>query len=70
MYEKLYSRFVQVRLQNQAATASCSSSGTVVGLLQNGPFAAVALPVHNAQHRDTGESKGIVGYHYIIFTIQ
>ncbi|CAH2229354.1 jg17103 [Pararge aegeria aegeria] len=41
---------LKVRLQNQAT--ACSSAGTVVGLLQNGPFTAVALPVHNAQHRD------------------
>ncbi|CAH0716884.1 unnamed protein product, partial [Brenthis ino] len=46
---------LKVRLQNQGVTAS--SAGAVVGLLQNGPFTAVALPVHNAaQHREIGSA--------------
>ncbi|XP_046975109.1 uncharacterized protein LOC124541261 isoform X2 [Vanessa cardui] len=47
---------LKVRLQNQGATGACSSAGTVVGLLQNGPFTAVALPMHNAQHREIGSA--------------
>ncbi|CAH2084167.1 unnamed protein product [Euphydryas editha] len=47
---------LKVRLQNQGATGSCSTAGTVVGLLQNGPFTAVALPMHNTQHREIGSA--------------
>ncbi|XP_023938112.2 uncharacterized protein LOC112045944 isoform X2 [Bicyclus anynana] len=48
---------LKVRLQqSQGAAGACSSAGTVVGLLQNGPFTAVALPVHNVQHRDIGST--------------
>ncbi|XP_034838529.1 uncharacterized protein E(Pc) isoform X2 [Maniola hyperantus] len=50
------SESLKVRLQNQSVTGACSSAGTVVGLLQNGPFTAVALPVHNAQHREIGST--------------
>ncbi|CAK1593409.1 unnamed protein product [Parnassius mnemosyne] len=36
---------LKVRLASQASVTSGGGSGAVVGLLQNGPFAAVALPV-------------------------